>query len=97
MYLYLVTPLLGSLKNYVKYKHFNILVFVRTLYVYFILHLSIQTNNTWLILMLERWFFFSFKIIRSIINNDYNTKKQKYIKKYNIIYPIQEINENVED
>jgi len=97
MYLYLVTPLLGSLKNYVKYKHFNILVFLRTLYVYFILHLSIQTNNTWLILMLERWFFFSFKIIRSIINNDYNTKKQKYIKKYNIIYPIQEINENVED
>jgi len=97
MYLYLVTPLLGSLKNYVKYKHFNILVFLRTLYVYFILHLSIQTNNTWLILMLERWFFFSFKIIRSIINNDYNNKKQKYIKKYNIIYPIQEINENVED
>jgi hypothetical protein len=97
MYLYLVTPLLGSLKNYVKYKHFNILVFVRTLYVYFILHLSIQTNNTWLILMLERWFFFSFKIIRSIINNDYNTKKLKYIKKYNMIYPIQEINENVED
>jgi len=97
MYLYLVTPFLGSLKNYVKYKHFNILVFLRTIYVYFILHLSIQTNNTWLILMLERWFFFSFKIIRSIINNDYNTKKQKYIKKYNIIYPIQEINENVED
>jgi hypothetical protein len=97
MYLYLVTPFLGSLKNYVKYKHFNILVFLRTLYVYFILHLSIQTNNTWLILMLERWFFFSFKIIRSIINNDYNNKKLKYIKKYNIIYPIQEINENVED
>jgi hypothetical protein len=96
MYLYLVTPLLGSLKNYVKYKHFNILVFLRTLYVYFILHLAIQTNNTWLILILERWFFFAFKIIRSIINNDYNNKKQKYIKKYNIIYPIQEINENVE-
>jgi hypothetical protein len=96
MYLYLVTPLLGSLKNYVKYKHFNILVFVRTLYVYFILNLAIQTNNTWLILILERWFFFAFKIIRSIINNDYNNKKQKYIKKYNIIYPIQEINANVE-
>jgi hypothetical protein len=96
MYLYLVTPLLGSLKNYVKYKHFNILVFVRTLYVYFILHLAIQTNNTWLILILERWFFFAFKIIRSIIKNDYNNKKQKYIKKYNIIYPIQEINANVE-
>ena len=90
MYLYLITPLLGSLKNYVKYKRFNILVFLRTLYIYFILKLSIQTNNTWLILMLERWFFFIFKIIKSIINNDYNNKKQKYIKKYKLIYPIQE-------
>ena len=77
-------------KNYVKYKRFNAFIFIRTFYIYFILHLSIQTNNTWLILMLERWFFFAFKIIRSIINNDYNNKKQKYIKKYNLIYPILE-------
>jgi hypothetical protein len=90
MYLYLVTPLLGSFKNYVKYKRFNILVFLRTLYIYYLLKLSIQTNNTWLILMLERWFFFIFKIIKSIINNDYINKKQKYIEKYNLIYPIQE-------
>ena len=90
MYLYLVTPLLGSLKNYVKYKRFNILVFLRTLYIYYLLKLSIQTNNTWLILMLERWFFFIFKIIKSIINDDYNNKKQKYIEKYKLIYPIQE-------
>jgi hypothetical protein len=90
MYLYLITPLLGSLKNYVKYKRFNILVFLRTLYIYYLLKLSIQTNNTWLILMLERWFFFIFKIIKSIINNDYNNKKQKYIEKYKLIYPIQE-------
>ena len=90
MYLYLITPFLGSLKNYVKYKIFNIFVFLRTIYIYFILKLSIQTNNTWLILMLERWFFFVFKIIKSIINNDYNNKKQKYIEKYKLIYPIQE-------
>lgn len=90
MYLYLITPLLGSLKNYVKYKRFNILVFLRTLYIYYLLKLSIQTNNTWLILMLERWFFFIFKIIKSIINDDYNNKKQKYIEKYKLIYPIQE-------
>ena len=90
MYLYLITPLLGSLKNYVKYKRFNIFVFLRTLYIYFILKLSIQTNNIWIILMLERWFFFVFKIIKSIINNDYNNKKQKYIEKYKLIYPIQE-------
>ena len=90
MYLYLVTPLLGSLKNYVKYKRFNILVFLRTLYIYYLLKLSIQTNNTWLILMLERWFFFIFKIIKSIINDDYNNKKQKYIEKHRLIYPIHE-------
>lgn len=90
MYLYLITPILGSLKNYVKYKRFNILVFLRTLYIYSILKLTIQTDNTWIILMLERWFFFLFKIIRSIINNDYNNKKQKYIEKYRLIYPIQE-------
>jgi len=90
MYLYLITPILGSLKNYVKYKRFNILVFLRTLYIYYILKLAIQTDNTWIILMLERWFFFLFKIIRSIINDDYNNKKQKYIEKYKLIYPIQE-------
>jgi len=89
MYLYLITPILGSLKNYVKYKRFNILVFLRTLYIYSILKLVIQTDNTWIILMLERWFFFLFKIIRSIINDDYNNKKQKYIEKYRLIYPIQ--------
>ena len=76
MYLYLVTPLLGSLKNYVKYKRFNILIFIRTFYIYFILKLFIQTDNNWLILMLERWFFFLFKIIRSIYRNDYESKKK---------------------
>ena len=86
MYLYLITPLLGSLKNYVKYKRFNILIFIRTLYIYFILKLFIQTNNNWLILMLERWFFFLFKIIRSIIRNDYERNRNKYINKYGIKY-----------
>jgi hypothetical protein len=86
MYLYLVTPLLGSLKNYVKYKRFNIIIFIRTLYIYFILKLFIQTDNNWLILMLERWFFFLFKIIRSIYRNDYERNKIKYINKYGIKY-----------
>ena len=86
MYIYLVTPLLGSLKNYVKYKRFNIIVFIRTFYIYLTLHLLIQTNNKWMILILERWFFFIFKIIRSILRNDYESKKQKYIKKYNLTY-----------
>ena len=90
MYLYTITPLLGSLKNYVKYKRFNILIFVRSFYVYLILHLFTQTNNIWLILIFERWFFFIFKIIRSIYRNDYMRNKSKYETKYKIIYPIQE-------
>ena len=90
MYLYLVTPILGSLKNYIKYKNFNTLVFLRTLYIYLVLHLSIQTNNTWMILMIERWFFFVFKIIRSIYRNDYIRNRKKYETKYKLIYPIHE-------
>ncbi len=90
MYLYTITPLLGSLKNYVKYKRFNILTFVRSFYIYLILHLFIKTNNIWLILILERWFFFIFKIIRSIYRNDYMRNKSKYETKYKLIYPIQE-------
>ena len=90
MYLYTITPLLGSLKNYVKYKRFDILIFVRSFYVYLILHLFIKTNNIWLILIFERWFFFVFKIIRSIYRNDYMRNKSKYETKYKIIYPIQE-------
>lgn len=90
MYLYTITPLLGSLKNYVKYKRFDILIFVRSFYVYLILHLFIKTNNIWLILISERWFFFFFKIIRSIYRNDYMRNKSKYETKYKLIYPIQE-------
>ncbi len=90
MWIYTITPLLGSLKNYVKYKRFNILIFIRTFFIYLILKLAIQTNNTFLILILERWFFFIFKIIRSLLRNDYIRNRTKYETKYKIIYPIQE-------
>jgi len=90
MYLYLITPLLGSLKNYVKYKRFSLLIFIRTFFVYLILYLFIQTNNKWMILIFERWFFFIFKIIRSLLRNDYIRNRIKYETKYKIIYPIQE-------
>ncbi len=93
MYLYIITPLLGSLKNYVKYKRFNILIFIRSFYVYLILKLAAQTNNIYLILILERWFFFIFKIIRSIYRNDYIRNRTKYETKYKLIYPIQEVQE----
>ena len=90
LHLLLVTPLLGSLKNYVKYKRFNLLVFIRTFYIYALIQCIIRTNNIYLILILERWFFFGFKVIRSLIRNDYMKNRNKYIKKYKLIYPIQE-------
>ena len=89
LYLYLITPLLGSLKNYVKYKKFNFLVFIRTFYIYALIQTIIQTNNIYLILILERWFFFGFKVIRSIMRNDYMRNRNKYIQKYKLIYPVQ--------
>ena len=36
--LYLVTPLLGFLKNYSKYKQINFYVFIRTPILYFFIH-----------------------------------------------------------
>ena len=86
MLLILVTPLLGSLKNYVKYKRFNILILLRTPLLYFLLQLILQTNNIWKILLIERWILFLFKIIRSLYRNDYLVKKEKYKIKYNINY-----------
>ena len=86
MIIFLITPLLGSLKNYVKYKRFNIFNFIRTPLVYFLLINLLRTDNFWMILILERWFFFIFKIIRSLWRNDYLQKKEKYIKKYKLKY-----------
>ena len=86
IYLFLLTPLFGSLKNYVKYKQFNLLNFLRTPFIYFILQIVFQIEDYWSILIFERWFFFLFKIIRSIWRNDYIQKREKYKIKYNLKY-----------
>ena len=83
---FLITPFLGSLKNYVKYKRFSPFLFLRSPLICFLLQIAIQTNNIWMIMILERWIMFIFKIIRSLIRNDYLKKKEKYIEKYNLIY-----------
>ncbi len=77
---------MGSLKNYVKYKQFNILNFLRTPVIYLLFQLISQTNDYWKILILERWFFFIFKIIRSLWRNDYIKNKEKYKIKYKLKY-----------
>jgi len=82
----LITPLLGSLRNFVKYKNFKPLIFIRTPLLYFFLFLIFQTNNIWKIIVLERWFMFVFKTLKSVYRRDYIIKKEKYIMKYNMKY-----------
>lgn len=86
MLIYLLTPSLGFLKNYIKYKKINFLTFLRTPLIYFILNLFFK-GNKYKILIFERWLFFIFKIMRSYIRNDYIKNKGKYKEKYNIKYP----------
>jgi len=82
----LITPILGSLRNFVKYKNFKPLIFIRTPVLYFFLFIILQTNNIWKIIVLERWFMFVFKTLKSVYRRDYIIKKEKYIMKYNLKY-----------
>ena len=88
--LYLVTPTLGCVRNYIKYKRISLSLFLRTPLTYFILHylycLFGFRGIIWKTLISERWFFFLYKSILSIRNDDYNQKREKYKKKYNIQY-----------
>ena len=84
--LWLVTPILGSIKNYVKYKQFKVLIFLRTPLLYIFIFLLIQETNIWKLLILERWFLLLYKSILSLYRNDYINKKEKYIKKYGLKY-----------
>tara|TARA_Y100001958_G_C21223489_1_gene548855 strand:+ start:1669 stop:1941 length:273 start_codon:yes stop_codon:yes gene_type:complete len=84
--LIIITPILGSLKNFIKYKKFNIFILLRTPIIYFFIQLLVQTNNIYKILIYERWFMFLFKISRSAIRNDFIINKKKYEIKYNIDY-----------
>lgn len=81
-----ITPLLGLLRNYSKYKKINPLLFVRTPFIYFFLFILTQTNNIWKILIIERWLMLSIKTLISIYKMDYYRNKEKYIKKYGLKY-----------
>lgn len=86
IFLYLITPFLGTLRNYVKYKQIKLLLFIRTPITYFLINIIFQSNSVWKTLIYERWYFFIYKTILSIYNDDYNKKKDKYIKKYGLKY-----------
>ena len=85
-YLYLVTPFLGCIRNFVKYKQLKLLLFIRTPLTYYLINIFFQCNTIWQTLMYERWFFFLYKTYISLYNDDYNQKKDKYIKKYGLKY-----------
>ena len=84
--LWLITPLMGALRNFSKYKDFKFFIFIRTPIIYFFLYLIFQTKNIWKILIYERWIMFVYKTFKSIINKDYTKKKEKYIQKYGLKY-----------
>ena len=86
IFLYLITPLLGIIRNYIKYKQIKLLLFLRTPVTYFMINLIFQNQSIWKTLMFERWFFFIYKSLLSLYNDDYNVKKTKYIKKYGLKY-----------
>ena len=90
MIILFITPLRGAIRNYSKYRYFNLTLFLRTPIVYIFLHFIFRMSNPWKILIFERWFFFVYKTILSIYRRDYFTKKEKYMRKYNLKYSEKE-------
>ena len=86
IFLYFITPFLGCLRNYVKYKQLDFIVFIRTPIIYFLITLLFGHDNVYQTLIYERWLFFIYKTCLSLYNNDYITRKDKYIKKYGLKY-----------
>ena len=86
----LIIPILGAVKNYVKYKRVSLLLFLRTPIIYSIFYTFLwiykYKNKISLTIINERIFMFLYKIIYSILIDKYHKNKLKYIKKYNILY-----------
>lgn len=88
---FLITPSLGLLRNYIKYKNLSLSLFIRSPAISIILFelLNInypQCNNLLLSIILERWFMLFSKSLISFYSNDYIRKRKKYIEKYNFKY-----------
>ena len=86
----ILIPVLGCLKNYVKYKKICPILFMRTPVIYIFLHLYLTLfnykNRICLTIINERIIMFIYKIIMAICNNSYHKKRIKYQKKYNLEY-----------
>ena len=97
----MIIPVLGALKNYVKYKRVSALLFLRTPVIYSIIYTYLWTlkfkNKVSLTIIYERIFMFIYKIIYSLLTDSYHKNKLKYIKKYNILYKSRECLKDLTD
>ena len=97
----LIIPVLGALKNYVKYKRVSVLLFLRTPFIYSFIYSYLKLfnykNKVILTIVNERIFMFIYKIIYSLLTDSYHKNKLKYIKKYNILYNSRECLEDLKD
>ncbi len=92
-YALFLIPILGAIKNAVKYKQISPMLFMRTPIIYFIIYSYLYLNHynsnsckICLTIINERIFMFIYKIIMSLLNDNYNKKKIKYQIKYGIKY-----------
>jgi predicted neutral ceramidase superfamily lipid hydrolase len=97
----MIIPVLGALKNYVKYKRISLLLFLRTPVIYTIIYTYLRIlnykNKISLTIIYERIFMFIYKIIYSLLTDSYHKNKLKYIKKYNILYNSRECLKDLTD
>ena len=77
----LIIPVLGALKNYVKYKRVSVLLFLRTPFIYTFIYSYLRLfkykNKIILTIVNERIFMFIYKIIYSLLTDSYH--KNKYL------------------
>ena len=92
-----IIPVLGCLKNYVKYKRISFLLFLRTPFIYIFLYSFMKyfkyKNIVSKVIINERIIMFLYKILISFLTDSYHKNKLKYKKKYNLNYS----NESLKD
>ena len=103
-YALFLIPILGAIKNAVKYKQISPMLFMRTPIIYFIIYSYLYLNHynsksckICLTIINERIFMFIYKIVYSLLTDSYHKNKLKYIKKYNILYNSRECLEDLKD
>ena len=96
LYLCLITPVLGFVRDYSKHKYISYKKFIRTPIIYYIIYLLLDFLKTRLdyhyhiniinILIYERWIMLIYKTGLSLYKYDHIRKHNKYKLKYKSIY-----------